>query len=175
MNKTSFRLIYPAKGLVIAMILLPNSVIFYNDTNKQLNSEFQTKVDMHDLIARIAAKAGISEGVAQQGVAIILSFLAKEGPDSQVGKLLDSIPGARAMVEARNDGDSGDSGGGLLGGLLGSAGGMMGAFGELKGLGLEMGEVQTVAKETLEYSKEQAGDETVDEIISSIPGLSQFI
>lgn len=129
---------------------------------------------MHDLIARIAAKAGISEAIAQQGVAIILSFLAKEGPDSQVGKLLDAIPGARAMVETRNENDS-DSGGGLLGGLLGSAGGMMGAFGELKGLGLEMGEVQTVAKETLDYSKEQAGEETVDEIISSIPGLNQFI
>ena len=128
---------------------------------------------MHDLIARIAAKAGISEGIALQGVAIILSFLAKEGPESQVGKLLDAIPGARAMVEARNESDSG--GGGLLGGLLGGAGGMMGAFGELKGLGLEMGEVQTVAKETLDYSKEQAGDETVDDIISSIPGLSQFI
>ncbi len=51
----------------------------------------------------------------------------------------------------------------------------MGAFGELKGLGLEVDEVQTVAKETLDYSKEKAGEDTVDEIISSIPGLSQFI
>lgn len=128
---------------------------------------------MQDLIIRIAQKAGISEDLARQAVSIIISFLAKEGPDSQVGKLLDAIPGAREMVSSGDSNDSG--GGGLLGGLLGGAGGMMGAFGELKGLGLEMDEVQTVAKETLDYSKEQAGEDTVDDIISSIPGLSQFI
>ncbi len=130
---------------------------------------------MNDLIARIAAKVGISEEIAQQAVAIIMGFLAKEGPDSQVSKLLDAIPGAREMVASKNEGDSGNSGGGLLGGLLGGAGGMMGAFGELKGLGLEMDEVQSVAKETLDYSKEQAGEETVNDIIKSVPGLSQLI
>lgn len=130
---------------------------------------------MNDLIARIAAKVGISEDIAQQAVAIIMGFLAKEGPDSQVGKLLDAIPGAREMVASKNEGDSGNSGGGLLGGLLGGAGGMMGAFGELKGLGLEMDEIQSVATETLDYSKEQAGEETVNDIIQSVPGLSQLI
>lgn len=130
---------------------------------------------MNDLIAKIAAKAGISESIAQQAVSIILSFLAKEGPDSQVGKLLSAIPGAKEMVDAKNDDEGGSSSGGLLGGLLGGAGGVMGAFGELKDLGLEMDEVQTVAKETLDYSKEQAGEDTVDDIIKSIPGLSQFI
>lgn len=129
---------------------------------------------MQDLIIRIAEKAGISEDLARQAVSIIISFLAKEGPESQVGKLLDAVPGAREMVSSGDESGS-SGGGGLLGGLLGGAGGMMGAFGELKGLGLEMGEVQTVAKETLDYSKEQAGEETVDEIISSIPGLSQLI
>lgn len=130
---------------------------------------------MNDLIARIAAKVGISEDIAQQAIAIIMGFLAKEGPDSQVSKLLDAIPGAREMVASKNEGDSGNSGGGLLGGLLGGAGGMMGAFGELKGLGLEMDEIQSVATETLDYSKEQAGEETVNDIIQSVPGLSQLI
>lgn len=132
---------------------------------------------MQDLIVRIAGKAGISEDIARKAVSIIISFLAKEGPDSQVGKLLDSIPGARAMVDEGGEADSG--GGGLLGGLGsmlgGGSGGAMAAFGQLSNLGLEMDEVKTVAKETLDYSKEQAGEDTVDEIISSIPGLSQFI
>lgn len=133
---------------------------------------------MQDLIVRIAGKAGISEDIARKAVSIIISFLAKEGPDSQVGKLLDSIPGARAMVDEGGEADSG-GGGGLLGGLGsmlgGGSGGAMAAFGQLSNLGLEMDEVKTVAKETLDYSKEQAGEDTVDEIISSIPGLSQFI
>ncbi|MEP0520509.1 MAG: DUF2267 domain-containing protein [Hyphomicrobiales bacterium] len=132
---------------------------------------------MQDLIIKVAAKAGISEDIARQAVSIIISFLAKEGPDSQVGKLLDSIPGARDLVSEGGDEPSG--GGGLLGGLGsmlgGGTGGAMAAFGQLSNLGLEMGEVQTVAQETLDYSKEQAGEDTVDEIIKSIPGLSQFI
>lgn len=133
---------------------------------------------MQDLITRIAQKAGISEDIARQAVSIIIGFLAKEGPDSQVGKLLDSIPGARAMVDEGGEADSGGGGGlmGSLGGLLGGgAGGAMAAFGQLSNLGLETSEVQTVAQETLDYSKEQAGEETVDDIIKSIPGLSQFI
>ena len=133
---------------------------------------------MQDLIIRIAEKAGISEDIARQAASIIINFLAKEGPDSQVGKLLDAIPGARAMV-SESGGETSGGGGGLLGGLGnmlgGGSGGAMAAFGQLSNLGLEMGEVQTVAKETLDYSKEQAGEDTVDEIIGSIPGLSQFI
>lgn len=133
---------------------------------------------MQDLIIRIAEKAGISEDIARQAASIIISFLAKEGPDSQVGKLLDAIPGARDMVSESGD-EASSGGGGLLGGLSsmlgGGGGGAMAAFGQLSNLGLEMGEVQTVAKETLDYSKEKAGEDTVDEIIGSIPGLSQFI
>nr|WP_306265671.1 DUF2267 domain-containing protein [Pararhizobium sp. IMCC3301] len=126
---------------------------------------------MQDLILRIAEKAGINEDIARQAVSIILSFLAKEGPEPEIKQLLDAVPGAREMVDTS---DSGAGGSGLLGGMFGG-GGVMAVFNELTGLGLEMGEVQTVAKETLDYSREKAGRETVDEIVRSIPGLSQFI
>ena len=126
---------------------------------------------MQELILRIAEKAGISEDIARQAVSIILSFLAKEGPEPEVKQLLDAVPGAREMADTS---DAGASGSGLLGGMFGG-GGVMSVFNELTGLGLEMGEVQTVAKETLDYSREKAGPETVDEIVRFIPGLSQFI
>lgn len=125
---------------------------------------------MQELILRIAEKAGISEDIARQAVSIIFSFLAKEGPEPEVKQLLDAVPGAREMADS---GDADAGGGGLLGGMFG--GGVMSVFNELTGLGLEMGEVQTVASETLDYSREKAGRETVDEIVRSIPGLSQFI
>lgn len=125
---------------------------------------------MQELILRIAEKAGISEDIARQAVSIIFSFLAKEGPEPEVKQLLDAVPGAREMADS---GDADAGGGGLLGGMFG--GGVMSVFNELTGLGLEMGEVQTVASETLDYSREKAGRETVEEIVRSIPGLSQFI
>lgn len=125
---------------------------------------------MQELILRIAEKAGISEDIARQAVSIIFSFLAKEGPEPEVKQLLDAVPGAKEMADS---GDADAGGGGLLGGMFG--GGVMSVFNELTGLGLEMGEVQTVASETLDYSREKAGRETVDEIVRSIPGLSQFI
>ena len=117
---------------------------------------------MQELILRIAEKAGISEDIARQAVSIILTFLAKEGPEPEVKQLLDAVPGAREMADTS---DAGASGSGLLGGMFGG-GGVMSVFNELTGLGLEMGEVQTVAKETLDYSREKAGPETVDEIQS---------
>jgi hypothetical protein len=43
------------------------------------------------------------------------------------------------------------------------------------GMGLGMGEIQGVAKETIAFAKENAGEETVDNVIAAIPGLGQFI
>ena len=103
---------------------------------------------------------------------IILSFLQKEGPSDKVDALLAKLSGASELV----GGDTEEESGGLLGGLGGMmGGGAMAALGKLQGLGLGMGEIQGVTKETVSYAKEQAGDDLVDEIVGSIPGLSQII
>ncbi|MCB1493682.1 MAG: DUF2267 domain-containing protein [Rhodobiaceae bacterium] len=126
---------------------------------------------MNELISRIASSAGIDEELAQKAVGIILNFLNKEGPDGPMQKILDAIPGARDMVaEAGQESSSG----GLLGGLLGGMG-AMGAMNELNSAGLGMGQIQSVTKELVGFAKEKAGPDTVDEVISSIPGLSQFV
>jgi hypothetical protein len=38
-----------------------------------------------------------------------------------------------------------------------------------------MGEITALAKETIAFAKEKAGDEVVDEVVASVPGLSQFV
>jgi hypothetical protein len=38
-----------------------------------------------------------------------------------------------------------------------------------------MGEIQGVAQETVEYAKEKGGEDLVNDIVGSIPGLSQFV
>jgi hypothetical protein len=47
--------------------------------------------------------------------------------------------------------------------------------GKLMGAGLGMGDIQGVASETIAFAKEKVGEDAIDEVTSSIPGLSQFI
>jgi hypothetical protein len=54
-------------------------------------------------------------------------------------------------------------------------GGIMGAGMRMMAVGLSMGQVQSVAREVLAYSREKAGEEAVAEAIAAIPGLAQFV
>lgn len=129
---------------------------------------------MDEIIERIASAAGISPDIARTAVQIILKFLNKEAPDDKMSMLFDALPGASDLVS--EGGSSG--GGGLLGGLMGSMGGMggaMAALNELNSAGLDMGQVQSVASELIGAAKESVGEEVVDEIVSSVPGLNQII
>lgn len=115
---------------------------------------------MDELVARITASTGVDASVARKAAEIILKFLLREGPADKVGPLVDALPGARDVVKTGiNDGSSG----------------VMGAFNELTAAGLGMGEVQGVAKAFIVYAREKAGAANVDQIVASIPGLSQFV
>jgi len=122
---------------------------------------------MDELISRITASVGIEDGKARNAVGLILGFLQKEGPDDKVASMLDGMDGARELIE------NADSEGGMLSGMMG--GGVMGLGSKLMGLGLGMGEITSLSKETINFAKEKAGEETVDDVIASIPGLSQFV
>ena len=45
----------------------------------------------------------------------------------------------------------------------------------LTSAGLGMGSIQGVAKELIGFAKAKVGSATVDEVVGSIPGLSQFV
>jgi len=120
---------------------------------------------MEDLIARIAADAGIDPGIAEKSVGMILAFLLQEGPKDEVDGLFAALPGAAQAADAAGD----DNGGGGLGG------GLMGLASRLSGLGLGMGEMQTIGRQVFAYVREKAGDERVGQIVSAIPGLGQFL
>lgn len=120
---------------------------------------------MDELIEQLAVKVGIDKAVAEKTVGIILGFLRNEGPADKVQALIDKIPGAEAAIAASN------SGGGLSG-LLG--GGLMALGGKLMGLGLGMGEIQSIARELFKFGREKIGADEMGEIIAGTPGLSQF-
>ena len=128
---------------------------------------------MEQIIASIAAKVGIGEDVARQGVGIMLNFLMKEGDAGVVGQLVSKIPGADDLLAAHTA-DEGGGGGGLMG-AMGGGGGIMGLAGQLQGIGLDMGEIQGVAKEFSAQAREVAGDDAVDAVAATVPGLEQFM
>ncbi len=121
---------------------------------------------MDELVARLVANVGVDQSAAEKAVGIILDFLQKEGPPDKVQALIDKLPGAEALLAAQSEADAG--GGFGMGGLMGAGTKMMAA-------GLSMGQVQGVTKETIAYAREKAGEDTIGEIVGSIPGLGQFI
>jgi hypothetical protein len=128
---------------------------------------------MEELIARLSATASIDPEVARKAAGLIFAFLRKEGPGAEVDALFAEVPGAAEAAAAAADEQGG---GGLLGGVLGAmGGGLMGLVGSLTGLGLGMGEMQTIGKEVFAFAREKAGDERVGQVAAAIPGLSQFL
>ena len=126
---------------------------------------------MEELITRIVANAGIDDATAHRAVRIILSFLYQQGDRAKVAALANTIPGASAYIEANEDDSAASLGG--LGGLMG--GGAMEVLGKLQALGLGMGQIQGVTKETVDFAREKAGADIVNDIVGSIPGLGQFV
>ena len=126
---------------------------------------------MEELITRIVSNVGVDEATAHQAVRIILSFLYQQGDREKVTTLAGKIAGAAEYIEASEDDSSATLGG--LGGLMG--GGAMEVLGKLQALGLGMGQIQGVTKETVAFAREKAGADIVNDIVGSIPGLGQFV
>ena len=126
---------------------------------------------MDELIARVSSAIGVDAGVAKTAIGLVLGFLQKELPEGPVAEFLGKVSGSQAAIDAAEA--EGGAGGGMLGGLMG--GGLMGLAGKLNAVGLDMGQIQKLAKEILGYAETILGKEKVQQIAQSIPGLSQFL
>jgi hypothetical protein len=120
---------------------------------------------MEELVSRISQASNLDSATAQQAIVAVLGFLRREGPPAEVDQLFAAVPGADAVVRPEEGGAASAFGGG----------GLMGLAGRLTGLGLGMGDMQTVGRELFAYAREKAGDDTVGQIAGAIPGLAQFV
>jgi hypothetical protein len=123
---------------------------------------------MDELIDRLVSNIGLDRNAAEKAVAIILEFLKKEGPPDKVQALIERMPGAEELMESQEGLDA--SGGGMF-----AMSGIMGAGTKMMAAGLTMAQVQGVARETLAFARERAGEDVVGEVVGAIPGLGQFI
>ncbi|SMC96677.1 hypothetical protein [Rhizobium sp. RU36D] len=129
---------------------------------------------MNEIVTRIADNVGLEPAVAEKALGMMLGFLQREAADGPVAKMIESIPGAVELVAQFNGEGAGK---GLLGGLMSAigGGGIMGLGQQLMSQGLGMGEITALAKETMAVAREYAGADVVDEVVASVPGLSQFV
>ncbi len=129
---------------------------------------------MSEIVTQVADRVGIAPDKAEKALGMMLGFLQREADDAAVAKMIEATPGAPELV-ARYNGE-GQGGGGLLGGLMSAigGGGIMGLGQQLMSQGLGMGEISALAKTTISIARQHAGDEVVDKVIASVPGLSQF-
>ena len=125
-----------------------------------LTQNLKLEISMEKLISQITGNLDSSDEQAKDAIAIIFNFLQTSGPTDQVNKIFESLPGATDIAKGYDG--NGD-------------GSLMGAYNELTALGLGMGDVQSLAKIILNYLKENADENLVDEVITAIPGLSQFV
>ncbi|KGF70797.1 hypothetical protein LL06_03340 [Hoeflea sp. BAL378] len=118
---------------------------------------------MNPLVQRITDTVGIDSATAQQAIGAILVFLQSEGPADKVNEMLASVPDSEALIAQAPKG-----------GML-SMGGVMGLGQKLMGLGLGMGEISGISKQTMAFARENGAGDAIDDIVASIPGLSQFV
>ena len=121
------------------------------------------------LVAEIASATGLDTLTAQKSIGLMLGFLEREADDDAVHKMIAAVPGARDLISEWG----GEGSGGFLAGLAG--GGIMGLGQQLMGIGLGMGQITALARETVAVARRYAGDELVDRVVASVPGLSQFV
>ena len=124
---------------------------------------------MTELVATIASATGLEPATAEKAIGMMLAFLEREADDDADHKRVARVPGARELISEWG----GEGGGGFLAGLAG--GGIMGLGQQLMSLGLGMGEITALARQTIAAAKQYAGEELVDQVVASVPGLGQFV
>ncbi|GAB6843286.1 hypothetical protein HNR00_002212 [Methylorubrum rhodinum] len=129
---------------------------------------------MEELIARVTNRTGLDAATATTAIGHILAFLQKEGPATEVSKMLAALPGSETAIAQANAQDSGGGLMGMLGGMMGG-GGVMALGQKLISAGVPMNQMQPLGQELFAYGRETVGEDTMGPIVAAIPGLSQFV
>jgi hypothetical protein len=127
---------------------------------------------MDQIVTAIAQKLGIPDAVVRSGLAVLLNFLKQKAGGSEVGALLNQIPGANELANTPPP----DAGGGnFLGNLIGSVSSMFGGqaadigkvVAGLENAGLQTELIPPFVENFIGEAKKVAGEDTVNNLLSS--------
>ncbi len=136
---------------------------------------------MEEFIQSLSQRLGLPETVVRQSASVLLGLIKEHTQGTTYEKFVTMIPGADSLANAPSP--TGENAGGLLGGLLSAAGGMLGgqtadlakAAAALKESGLETSQIPTFITGFIDEAREMAGPETVARILESFPALGTFL
>ena len=137
------------------------------------------------LVKLVADRLGVDSSMAEQGVGTLLGLLKGQASGTQaLSQLFDKLPGAEALADQFMDGaPSSSGGGGLMGGLLskasgmlgGNAGDMMEAMAAFQKTGLSMDQAKDMMPVVKDFMVENVGADTLKEVVGSVPALKNFL
>jgi len=139
---------------------------------------------MQDIVQAIAGKLGIGESTVGSAVTVILQLVQEHADSGPAAALIAKLPGAQALLDSAgapaeaSDGGQGGGLGGLMGSVAGALGGQMGGLGalaQLQDAGLDSDQVGPLVGQFLDFAKEHAGDDLVNQVSGSIPGLQDLV
>ena len=118
---------------------------------------------MDELIERIERRVGVAPDTARKSIAAILNYLDKNAPKKRMAELYAAVPEAEALVTRRR--------GGIFSAF---SNGLMSIYTQLTSEGFTIEQMQIAGEEVVAFAREKAGDEVVDDLIESTPGVRQL-
>lgn len=136
---------------------------------------------MDQIITALSQKLNLPEATVRSGVGILLNFIRQKAGGPQFDALVGLLPGASELMSAAPAAEAG--GGGLLGGLLSQAGGLLGkdlsgaaeAAGALQGAGVPLDKAGPLASGFFDQAKGVAGDDAVNAVLKNLPALASLL
>lgn len=132
---------------------------------------------MQEFIQAVMSQLGVNENQAQSATGGLLQFLKNQADGNEVHTLISKLPGAEDLMKSVGSGSPG--GGGLLGGLGaaigGTAGGSAGLLSLLQGSGLGGGTAGSFVKMFVDYAKQKAGPDLVEQVLAKVPALKSLM
>ncbi|MGA7125372.1 MAG: DUF2780 domain-containing protein [Chthoniobacterales bacterium] len=134
---------------------------------------------MDQIVTAIAQKLGIPEAVVRSGLAVLLNYLKQKAGGSEVGTLLNQIPGANELANAPTpDAGGGNLLGNLIGGVSSLFGGQTAEVGKvvagLENAGLQTELIPPFVENFIGEAKKLVGEDTVNNVLSSVPALASL-
>lgn len=134
---------------------------------------------MQDFIELAQKRLGISAEDSRGGTAALLGVLKDKLPAADFRGLADKIPGLADVAKER----SAEAGGGLLGGLMSTAGSLLGGgggqsldlAGKLAGSGLSLDKVGSFAGLFADFIKDKAGAGMLAKVLGQFPELKKLM
>jgi hypothetical protein len=135
-----------------------------------------------ELVTRCAERTGLSTPQARLGLAAALALIQKHAEPTKVTGLMTAIPGSSELAQEGTVITEAKSRG-LVGGLLGKAGGAGGAAmadamalnQRLSKEGIMLSDMQSILPVAMEFVHEKTGTDQLREVLGSIPGLGPLM